>query len=118
MTTVRAMRTNKITIETHKHGGAQWIHIDGMEVTLNENDDVVDTGERHLIHKQAADDSGTPNIPVVTKVVTVTDPVTQQPVTASVAGLRELIRQVAIDWYNEELGTVHDTTLNKAVFSE
>lgn len=91
----KALRTGKIEIDTQKINEAQWIVATIQSLDLDNDNKILSEDFRDgKIFKKVTD--------VALETVTITDPVTQQEITLSVAGLGTAIKAILIKWILEE----------------
>lgn len=86
------VRTNRITIN-NPHLGKKTINFRNEKLTLVDD---VETGKEKFPNTNRDFDA------VITELITVTDPVTQQEVTVSIAGIATIVEAAFIKWWNED----------------
>ena len=107
----RGLRSQRIAIDLPTPKGYKWIdiRIQSFEVTPEgAMGSLVDDAER--LNRRLDK--------VALETITVIDPVTQQEVTISVAGLAEAIKWTAYRWLEEEYGVEYDPVTDRMVYPE
>jgi len=98
----QAIRVGRIEIDTLKPNAPQWITSTIQTLEVDDNDEIISQlyKDAQLIRRVSE---------VTTQVVSITDPVTQQVVNLSVAGLGTAIKAVMINWMLEDnVGSAYD----------
>ena len=107
----QAIRAGRIEIDTVKIHGPKWIVATLSRLEIDDNGNVISERIRdEKIYRKAEN--------VATELVTVVDPVTQQQVTVSVAGLAGLIKATMINWMQEDFPSIYDPELDLVVLDE
>jgi hypothetical protein len=88
----KKIRTKKITIHNPYEGEKKMV-FRNEERTLIDN---VSTGVKNISNTVRSFDN------VITETITITDPVTQQEITMSVAGIATAIEDLYVRWWNED----------------
>jgi hypothetical protein len=105
-----AIRTSKIEIDTAVLHGPQWINATLQTLELDADNNVTSTRvrDRKLYRKVDL---------VATETVTITDPVTQQQVTISVAGIGVAIKAKMIGWMMEDNASTYNEDADLVVLN-
>ena len=107
----KAIRTSSINIETQVIHGPKWISANLQQLEIDDVGNVVSTSVRERkLYRRVGD--------VATETVTVTDPVTQQQVTVSVAGIGGLVKAAMIKWMIEDNNATYDPTIDLVVLND
>jgi len=104
-----ALRTGQIEIDTQKMGDEQWIAATIQNLELNSDGSVASEKMRDgKVYRKVSD--------VALEMITVTDPVTQQQLTMSVAGMGTAIKTLMIKWILEDnANTTYDANLGMVI---
>lgn len=105
----QALRTGLIEIDTQKMNDAQWIVATIQNLELDDKDNVVSEKFRDgKVFRKVMD--------VALETVTFTDPVTQQQITMSVAGMGTAVKLMMIKWILEDnKGSTYDEKLGMVI---
>ena len=108
---MRTIRTKRIDIDLPTAGDVPWIssRFQVLERDADGNVLAVHDDQERMVRRLDR---------VAVQTVTVIDPVTQQPITASVAGMAGLIRAAQFKWMAEDFGATYDADLDAMVMPE
>ena len=107
----KAIRTGRIEIDTIKLHGPKWIVATISTLELDDQNQVVSERIRDLkLYRKVSN--------VATETVTITDPVTGQPITVSVAGIGGLIKAIMIQWMQEDFPATYDPEIDLVVIND
>lgn len=106
-----AIRVGRIEIDTVKIHGPKWIAAVIQTLELNDDNEVLAERVRDKRLYRRADH-------VAMETVSVKDPVTQQTLTASVAGMAALIKTVMVKWMVEDNAAYYDPATDLVVLDD
>lgn len=108
----KGIRTGKLEIDTLKPGGVQWVSSEIQNLELGDDDKVVSIGFKdRKLHRRIDE--------VAFELHEAYDPVTGQLITASTAGIGNLIKMAMVSWMLEDFkDAVYDETLDTVVIED